>query len=551
LKGYVDGSLVFGLPMVVFALQVGLVKNVPYGLAFSAVAMGLIYTGLATGLWRRRGHGLAALVEAFLALGVVFGSLAIPLALSGSWTAVAWSLEGAGLVWLGIRQNRWTARSFGVLLQIGSGAAFLLGGHVGVSGMAVFNNRFLGGMIVGVAGLFSAFYMARHRDGLYRPEQPLSAFMMAWGLAWWFGAGLNEITRDLSRRYELAAAAAYIGLSALAMGLGYRRLKWKELRWPAVGFLPVMLLCAFMLVNRFDFRHPFQDGWIGVWPLLFAVHFYLLRCMEAEWNVHMTVSWHVMGALLAVGLLSGEAAWLLSRLAAGAPVWSFIAWGGLPAVVLAALASFRKRLGWPFDAWPAAYRDWLPSIMVLGLLVWTLWGLTLDGNPRPLPYLPLLNPLDLVQIFVLLVIIRWVMDNQGATTGPAVQFPPGALWAAPAGGVFLWLTAVVARSVHHLVGVPYSAAVMFQSGLFHAALAVLWGLLALGCMVASRRLQQRPIWFSGAFLLAIVVVKLFVVDLSGSGTISRIVSFLAVGGLMLVIGYFTPLPPAESKGDRA
>jgi uncharacterized membrane protein len=550
LKGYVDGSLVFGLPLVAFALQVGLVKNVPYGLAFSAVAMGLIYTGLATGLWRR-GHGLAALVEAFLALGVVFGSLAIPLALSGSWTAVAWSLEGAGLVWLGIRQTRWTARSFGVLLQIGSGAAFLLGGHVGVSGMAIFNNRFLGGMIVGTAGLFSAFFLERHRDRLHRPELPLSALMMAWGLGWWFGTGLNEIARDLSRRYELAAAAAYIGLSALAMGFGYRRLNWRGLRWPAAGLMPVMLLCAFLLATRYDFRHPFQDWWLGVWPLLFMVHLYLLRCMEAEWNKRITVGWHVIGALLAAALLSGEAAWLLNRLAGGADVWSYVAWGGLPAVVLAALVSFRKRLGWPFDVWPAAYRDWLPSIMVLGLLVWTLRGLAMDGDPRPLPYLPLLNPLDLVQFFVLLAIIHWVLDCRNATVGPAAHFSTGELWAAPVGAAFVWLTAVVARTVHHLAGVPYSAAAMFGSGLFHAAVAVLWGLLALGCMAASRRLQQRPVWFTGAGLLAVVVVKLFLVDLSGAGTVSRIVSFLAVGGLMLVIGYFTPLPPAESKGDLA
>jgi uncharacterized membrane protein len=92
---------------------------------------------------------------------------------------------------------------------------------------------------------------------------------------------------------------------------------------------------------------------------------------------------------------------------------------------------------------------------------------------------------------------------------------------------------------------------MLRSNLFHAAVSVLWGLLALGSMIAANRLHHRTIWFSGAGLLAVVVIKLFVVDLSGSGTISRIVSFLAVGMLMLVIGFFTPLPPAASKGIRS
>ena len=46
-------------------------------------------------------------------------------------------------------------------------------------------------------------------------------------------------------------------------------------------------------------------------------------------------------------------------------------------------------------------------------------------------------------------------------------------------------------------------------------------------------------------LLAAVVVKLLLIDLSGSGTVTRIVSFIGVGVLMLVIGYVAPLPSKE------
>ena len=51
-------------------------------------------------------------------------------------------------------------------------------------------------------------------------------------------------------------------------------------------------------------------------------------------------------------------------------------------------------------------------------------------------------------------------------------------------------------------------------------------------------------------ILALVVLKLFLVDLSSSGTVARIVSFLAVGGLMLVIGYFSPLPPNQQAEEE-
>jgi uncharacterized membrane protein len=50
--------------------------------------------------------------------------------------------------------------------------------------------------------------------------------------------------------------------------------------------------------------------------------------------------------------------------------------------------------------------------------------------------------------------------------------------------------------------------------------------------------------------MAVVLVKLFLVDLARIGTVPRIVSFLGVGGLMLVIGYYSPLPPS-TRPQRA
>jgi len=44
-----------------------------------------------------------------------------------------------------------------------------------------------------------------------------------------------------------------------------------------------------------------------------------------------------------------------------------------------------------------------------------------------------------------------------------------------------------------------------------------------------------------------VVIKLFAVDLSGTGTVARIVSFVGVGILLLVIGYFSPAPPRTQE----
>ena len=48
----------------------------------------------------------------------------------------------------------------------------------------------------------------------------------------------------------------------------------------------------------------------------------------------------------------------------------------------------------------------------------------------------------------------------------------------------------------------------------------------------------------GAGLLAIVVGKLFLIDLAALSGLPRVVAFLGVGALLLLIGYLAPLPPA-------
>ena len=68
-------------------------------------------------------------------------------------------------------------------------------------------------------------------------------------------------------------------------------------------------------------------------------------------------------------------------------------------------------------------------------------------------------------------------------------------------------------------------------------------------MVAGTRRGQRFVWFAGASLLGIVLAKMFLVDLSRTGTIARIVSFIGVGVLMLIIGRFSPVPPATPDGS--
>ena len=95
---------------------------------------------------------------------------------------------------------------------------------------------------------------------------------------------------------------------------------------------------------------------------------------------------------------------------------------------------------------------------------------------------------------------------------------------------------------------PWRLASLIASKPLQAALTLTWTATALPLMLWATRRGLRPLWMIGAALLAVVVVKLFVLDLAALSGLPRVVAFLGVGVLLLVIGYFAPPPGARAAG---
>src|SRR5260221_13824626 len=115
--------------------------------------------------------------------------------------------------------------------------------------------------------------------------------------------------------------------------------------------------------------------------------------------------------------------------------------------------------------------------------------------------------------------------------------------------MFTFLNGVLLRTLHHWADVPYQLDTMFRSDLVQVALSIFWTILALVSMVVATRRGLRVLWFCGAVLMGVVVVKLFLMDLAKIGGVERIVSFIRVGNLMLVVGEFLPLPAKGAEGS--
>jgi len=216
----------------------------------------------------------------------------------------------------------------------------------------------------------------------------------------------------------------------------------------------------------------------------------------------------------------------------------------VPAAALYLVMRLVDRIEWPLRLHREAYVLVAGGGLALYLALWSLeTNATSAGDPYPFPYVPLLNALDLAQVLVLVMLMQFRLYLRSDKSG--LDATPQAVGVAVL--AFVWLNAALIRTLHRWGGVPFQLDAVISSTLVQTSVSIFWTVLALATMLTAARRASRPVWITGASLLAVTVVKLFVIDLSRVGTVERIVSFVGVGLLTLVIGYFSPLPPSATS----
>ena len=83
---------------------------------------------------------------------------------------------------------------------------------------------------------------------------------------------------------------------------------------------------------------------------------------------------------------------------------------------------------------------------------------------------------------------------------------------------------------------PASVATDFQRG--HTAVSALWGLVGLALLYLGLTRRSRAFRLAGFALFAVSLAKLFLYDLSYLSSLARAFSFLAVGAVLLLGGFF-------------
>ena len=539
----------WGSAWLYFGLTLGVVKQWPMGsgrlsaLLFAALALVLLFEWLGRRLlWRTIRHVAVAhvpLIGVIAAAWATLGQDAHPFADSG---ALAWPLTFMGYFFVLHRQ-----RIDGLTADTGwrYWSAWLL--MLLLATWEVIwrydQAEYWSVLVIGGAGLTAAALRFRLRE--YAPAgdsaapSQLSSIPLAWALCCWFAGAHGLIDSHSQHLNHLALHLAVMALSVLLFEVAGRMLVWPLLR-RTQGLLTLAMLVA-AAYSALDGSHPFAAGQFAAWLLGMVVALYVLARQERD-NTALVPSLQLVVLFdLAVVLVAWDLRWQADH-AALSLAWQYASVGITLALALAVAGAGIVRARWPFATHRDMFRDFSVAPLLVVGAIWLLFAnAASDGSMRPLPYLPILNPLDLASLALFAPAI-WIMREvfAGRDEDDAVQV--SAVLAALG---FYWLNCVLLRAVHHWANVPYDFAALLHSVVAQAALSLLWTSTALVMMVVAgkRQMPSRRLWVAGAGLLGLVIAKLVLNDLGNTGTVARIVSFIGVGVLLLVIGYVTPLPP--------
>ena len=467
----------------------------------------------------------------------------MPLVFDYRITAALWAVAAAGTFWLGVRQRTPLVRGFALLVQFGAGAVFLWSGAARASDPLFANAFFVGAMLVALSGMTTSAVADRAGDVLPASERGFIPLLLLWGAAWWLAGGAFELERHLERIDLPHAALSWVVVSVAAALLISRAIRWPRLVLVGIALLPAMALVAWNDLHLA--RTTLENfGWL-VWPLAWIVQWSVLYAMDRPQRdgeppaptPGQLYFAHAISAIALIAQIAWEASEWVDRIAPPETVWLACA-AVLPLIAFLLLA--RPLAGaarWPLTSHRDAYAIGAGGpIAALTALWFAIATVVSPGTASPLAYVPLLNPLELTLVLALVALFLWSSRFSGLRD--TTRFA----WLGV--GLFGLLNGAALRTAHHWGGIPWQISSLLASKLLQAGLTLAWAATAVVLMFFATRRALRPLWMTGAGLLALSIGKLFLIDLGTLSGLPRVIAFLGVGTLLLLIGYLSPLPPA-------
>lgn len=516
LKPILDVALIFAAPIVAFAfLYVMYFEETTWQAGFSlgfAALYAMLYQLL------KRAHSVELIAQSYLSLTLVFLALIPPILLPDQWGVVGWSVEGALIFMYALYRNSALSRylAMGLLAVAGLSSLYYV----------VELNRFP--TEVYWALCLSYFAVVAVANSVERFRQQLSFATIAFfclqllsATSMLFILLLDEI--DSKSQVTMALLIIMLLYTVLNEWLLYCKASWSWLLPKWIGLIPPYAVAFIFLVGL---SHDGIIMWsTGLDRLLFALTSGLLTLLWLRplQGVEDEQEWVSLGALLSLALTS-------LTLIPSMPYLSMVI---LPLAFAAWCYTQSTQTRWR-QFWQAR------NTLVL-MLFWIVCSQIFSQQAFAGYWLPIFNPFDLVSIAMLIGFI-WMLNLQMKS---GLEKSLGAILMMSS---LLWLSSyVVLRALHVYFATPYNDWEMWGNALVQLSFTLLWVSLAFICMLTATKRNLRSLWIFGGCILVLVTLKLVLFDLSHIGTLTRVISFLGAGLVMLVIAYIAPMPELEEK----
>ena len=415
--------------------------------------------------------------------------------------------------------------------------------------LPIANGRALSCLALAFAGVFIARIGYVHRARLRSFETVLVQGLGITGMLWWTAGSFAEIEQFLPESIWVSAVLLWIAATVLMLEMGGARSGWTPGRMMAMAGLPAAAIA--LLAALEDEGHLLANGRFFAWPLIFVSFYFLWERLKDVLPRQL-----LMFRAGCIWFTAAFSACLLGSLAEEAfdlnGDWPIAGFGaGLAAVLFGGLVLVERERS-PFEREPENVRRvGLGPVAGAAVLTIVFMQVGATGDSSPLPHLPILNPIDLVVCLLALGVFSWWrIASPSVALGWSGDIFRGLVLGLLA-IAFFCLNGVLVRAVHQWTGVTLDPDRLWDSVAMQVTFSIAWTVVGLVGMLLSSRRGWRQAWMGFAGLLGVVVVKLFTVDLSQLSTVARIGTFLAVGAMLLVLGYLSPVPPGRGDEDES
>ncbi|OAT37391.1 DUF2339 domain-containing protein [Proteus myxofaciens] len=532
-----DATLLFGTPLIGFLFQYRLVSEWEFGVSVASSLYALIYFALSYVILKRYQTEGKLLAIAFWMLSVIFATLAVPFAFSSEWTSLVWAFEGVMILVFSLLQQQKKAALAGTLL-------------IAISFILLMSTKFIQFdqwimFVVEIIIIFATATLWFHGKIQNIDNKAIGfAALFVGVISWIYSLFILLENGDIwSVPQVRLIALAIILVSCWGMYYAGRAFTFFELSSCSVLIWPTSALV--ILIYLYETRSLIDSGWSAlIWCAILVSGFYLLKfntfLLHQRLKKPFIHGIHL--SFIALFLFTETIGFnhlydAQESLHFSAALFSINAF-----IILSYLLSYKVN-------WIKPYQDiyWMFAIPVSVILVlFLIWANMNSGTQMNIPFIPLLNPMDIMGITGGIIAYRFVMllkqheqykinlQNYHYIINYGIPIL-----------LFWWGNGVLIRGVAFMSDIDWNMQQIIASKIIETLLAIVWTITALATMVIATRKTRRSQWFVGGVLLLCVIAKLFLIDMSLSSGLLRALAFIGVAIIILLIGYFSPLPPKK------